>query len=160
MSKSAKRSEMSRALRWRSPKSKAASKRFKESPRGRRLTSEARGKWAARIRALLTKLKSVPCADCGGTFDPVCMDFDHREPGNKLAAVSSLVGRHSEQAVLAEVAKCDVVCANCHRLRTYRRRDHEAWRNEKRSVEPQPERQLGLPNLDAELECRVAEQLP
>lgn len=78
-----------------------------------------------RMRALLHELKSVPCADCGGTFDPVCMDFDHRDSASKVARVSDLI-HNGEAAIMAEVAKCDVVCSNCHRLRTYRQRDHRA----------------------------------
>lgn len=54
--------------------------------------------------------------DCGGTFPPECMDFDHVR-GEK----SFNVGENfyiSESKLLAEVAKCDLVCANCHRIRT------------------------------------------
>lgn len=78
-----------------------------------------------RMRELLHKLKSVPCADCGGKFDPVCMDFDHRDSATKMGKLSNM-HHHGEAAILAEVAKCDVVCSNCHRLRTYRKRDHRA----------------------------------
>lgn len=69
-------------------------------------------------RAAVVAAKSVPCADCGGTFDPVCMDFDHRDGVEKLKEVSRLVYTTSVDVVLAEIAKCDVVCANCHRLRS------------------------------------------
>lgn len=71
-----------------------------------------------RARTLIDQLKSMPCADCGGTFDPVCMDFDHRPGTAKRRAVGKMAGKFSEAAILAEIAKCDVVCANCHRLRT------------------------------------------
>ena len=49
------------------------------------------------------------------------MDFDHVR-GEKVANVSSIWSRKSWEAVLEEVAKCEVVCANCHRLRTWSRR--------------------------------------
>jgi hypothetical protein len=68
---------------------------------------------------LLRNLRRVPCADCGGTFPPYCMDFDHRDPAQKsfsLAAGKSLLKNRT--TLLEEVAKCDVVCANCHRIRT------------------------------------------
>ena len=68
-----------------------------------------------RRQAVLDELKSVPCADCGGTFPPICMDFDHL--GDKSFSVSRASTR-SIDTVLAEVAKCEVVCANCHRIRT------------------------------------------
>lgn len=78
----------------------------------------------AAFTALLHRLKSVPCMDCGGTFDPVCMDFDHRPGEVKLANIGKF--RATSPRLMAEIAKCDVVCANCHRLRTHRIRDHRA----------------------------------
>jgi hypothetical protein len=50
------------------------------------------------------------------------MDFDHREPSTKAATVTRMIGRAGTARILAEVAKCDIVCANCHRDRTHRRR--------------------------------------
>lgn len=76
-------------------------------------------------RALLLEVKRRPCMDCGGTFDPVCMDFDHRDGATKVDTVSNLVGC-TEEKLFAEIAKCDVVCANCHRLRTKSRREASA----------------------------------
>lgn len=73
-------------------------------------------------RALINELKNRPCADCGGIFPPFVMDFDHRDPSSKLMGLSESVGRAWADAdILAEAAKCDVVCANCHRIRTFGR---------------------------------------
>lgn len=47
------------------------------------------------------------------------MDFDHVR-GSKVGNVSEMLGSTSLADLLMEIAKCDVVCANCHRLRTYR----------------------------------------
>lgn len=75
-----------------------------------------------RYRAdLLDQLRSVPCADFGGTFAQCSMDFDHRDPSTKVQAVTRMINGSIER-MLAEVAKCDIVCVNCHRLRTYQRR--------------------------------------
>jgi hypothetical protein len=73
---------------------------------------------------LILKLKSHPCLDCGGTFPTCCMDFDHRPNEAKGAAVSDLARnwKVSEKVLLDEIAKCDLVCANCHRIRTSVRR--------------------------------------
>ena len=68
------------------------------------------------VRELYLALKSRPCADCGRSFDPVCMDFDHRPGTTKVAVVSRLL--NDEQKLLAEIEKCDLICACCHRLRT------------------------------------------
>lgn len=63
-------------------------------------------------------LKRSPCVDCSGVFQPCQMDFDHVR-GDKVANVGRLVARHaSYQKILEEVAKCELVCANCHRIRT------------------------------------------
>lgn len=68
---------------------------------------------------LLHELKRLPCADCEETFPPEAMDFDHRDPQSKDFDILNRAGCVSRSRLLAEVAKCDVVCANCHRLRTY-----------------------------------------
>jgi hypothetical protein len=53
------------------------------------------------------------------------MDFDHRPGEPKRMAVSRMIGRVGTATMMAEVAKCDIVCANCHRRRTYLRRTHD-----------------------------------
>lgn len=65
-------------------------------------------------------LKSVPCMDCGNKFPPECMDFDHVR-GEKKFDVGAGTTR-ALQVLLDEIAKCEVVCSNCHRSRTRRRR--------------------------------------
>lgn len=75
--------------------------------------------------AALTALKNKPCMDCGGTFPTCCMDFDHRDPSTKnrkAAGMIALAARVGWDEVLAEIAKCDIVCANCHRIRTVAQR--------------------------------------
>jgi hypothetical protein len=77
--------------------------------------------YRARRREIVQKLKDVPCMDCGGKFEPCQMDFDHK--GSKCFDVSIAVADGtSMEAILREIEKCDVVCSNCHRLRTRRRR--------------------------------------
>jgi hypothetical protein len=70
----------------------------------------------------LDRCRAVPCSDCGERYPPCAMDFDHRDPSTKRAAVTRMIGRAGTQRLLDEIAKCDIVCANCHRLRTSRRR--------------------------------------
>lgn len=67
-------------------------------------------------------LKGGMCKDCGGGYPPEAMDFDHRDPAEKKMEMSHAIRRASFRALLAEVAKCDLVCSNCHRVRTARRR--------------------------------------
>jgi hypothetical protein len=73
-----------------------------------------------RMRALIRTAKEKPCADCGVQYPYFVMDFDHRDPSQKVACINVLAWC-SEQALREEIAKCDVVCANCHRMRTWGR---------------------------------------
>lgn len=60
-----------------------------------------------------------PCADCGRKYPHYVMDFDHRNPSTKKAIVSYLPMLQSWRKLKEEIAKCDLVCANCHRERTF-----------------------------------------
>ena len=62
------------------------------------------------------------CMDCGQHFPACCMDFDHRPNTKKLSSVGHLVMKGTLTEVEDEMAKCDLVCANCHRIRTRDRR--------------------------------------
>jgi len=62
-------------------------------------------------------LREHPCVDCGQT-NILMLDFDHRDPALKRVTVSRLIRSASWPSVAAEIAKCDVRCANCHRRRT------------------------------------------
>ncbi len=69
-------------------------------------------------QALIMEAKSWPCADCNRTYPPYVMDFDHVR-GVKVANVSEMLGSETTKRLLVEIAKCEVVCANCHRERSY-----------------------------------------
>jgi hypothetical protein len=72
-----------------------------------------------RIKNWVHEMKSDPCMDCGKTFPPFCMDFDHRDPQIKNFCIGYMVSkRMSKEAILEEIKKCDLVCACCHRIRT------------------------------------------
>lgn len=71
-------------------------------------------------REWIREQKNKPCADCGGVFDPVCMDFDHLPEHDKTANMSVMY-QFPLAKIKEEIAKCEVVCANCHRLRTKER---------------------------------------
>jgi hypothetical protein len=72
---------------------------------------------------VIREAKSVPCADCGHSYPHYVMDFDHREGEIKLFNIASRVRGNVTaprlEAIRQEIAKCDVVCANCHRERTH-----------------------------------------
>jgi hypothetical protein len=72
-----------------------------------------------RTRYLLDYFVVHPCVDCGER-DPVVLEFDHLR--DKRFAISSQLHGRNWQTILDEIEKCEVVCANCHRRRTARRR--------------------------------------
>ena len=80
-------------------------------------------KWKAiRVAELIewvNEMKSKPCMDCGNTFPPVCMDFDHVRGGKVMSITRMVHGASSRDRILEEIAKCDLVCSNCHRIRTW-----------------------------------------
>jgi hypothetical protein len=82
----------------------------------------------AAVEWLRDELRQVACADCGKSYAPYVMDFDHRDPATKaFSLLADKVLLMSRDVLLAEVAKCDVVCANCHAERTWRQLTEHKW---------------------------------
>ena len=67
----------------------------------------------------IRSFKQYPCSDCGVQYQFGVMEFDHCR-GKKSFNLSS-PGRRSKIVILEELKKCDLVCANCHRMRTMKR---------------------------------------
>jgi hypothetical protein len=93
----------------------AKAERLRTRRRKRRVRAENRGR-------VLDYLRLHPCVDCGEP-DPVVLEFHHVR-GEKRDAVACLLRGHEWWAVAAEIAKCEVLCANCHRKRTASERGH------------------------------------
>ena len=79
--------------------------------------AQRRKREIARERALLLIefFRTHPCVDCGED-DPLVLEFDH--VGDKAFNIAKGLRDRPWESVLAEMAKCQVVCANCHRRRT------------------------------------------
>lgn len=77
----------------------------------------------AKVRGfILEYLRGHPCIDCQEP-DPIVLEFDHRLNVVKEFNIGDAVRLTiSLRRVKAEVVKCDVRCANCHRRKTYRDR--------------------------------------
>lgn len=99
--------------RWRRKPEKQADVRARDREHHRK-------KWDER-RILVDAAKNVPCTDCQRTFPAYVLDFDHVR-GEKLFPIGREVGRATLSALIEEIEKCDVVCANCHRERTHQRK--------------------------------------
>lgn len=76
------------------------------------------------LRKMVDAFKAVPCADCGCSYPPYVMQFDHVDATNKTMNICEMVSRRmpTDAALRTEIAKCEVVCANCHAERTHQRR--------------------------------------
>ena len=73
------------------------------------------------LYARVDEIKSGPCVDCKGVFDPVAMDFDHITD-NKVKSISQLINSLKPwEEIQAEIDKCELVCSNCHRVRSKQR---------------------------------------
>jgi len=76
----------------------------------------------AKVRESIIAAKDKPCTDCGIRYPYYVMQFDHVR-GKKLFNVGDSVKKNfALEKVLDEIAKCEVVCANCHMERTHQRR--------------------------------------
>lgn len=62
--------------------------------------------------------KAVPCMDCDTEYNHWVMQLDHRPDEVKVGNINDLIKKGSWKNLLAEIKKCDVVCANCHIIRT------------------------------------------
>lgn len=76
-----------------------------------------------KLKQEVNEIKNVPCVDCKVKYPSWIMQFDHRNPSEKITEVGRIVERYNRKAVLEEIAKCDIVCANCHLDREYKRRN-------------------------------------
>lgn len=76
-------------------------------------------KRANRLKILELKQNS-PCTDCGQVFHPYIMEFDHTEPETKNFEIGR-AGQRTLKQITQELEQCEIVCANCHKLRTFRR---------------------------------------
>lgn len=61
-----------------------------------------------------------PCLDCGETYPHYMMDFDH-VTGVKVGNIEKIAREGDMDKLLKEISKCDLICANCHRHRTFMR---------------------------------------
>lgn len=70
------------------------------------------------LRSKIDMLKNAPCSKCGDSHPPYVMDFHHRDGEEKLFAVAEAGSSvKSWTRIQAEILKCDLLCANCHRYK-------------------------------------------
>ena len=98
--------------------SKEHYKKNKEKHNARRyaLTKKTRIEHREKIRQIK---ESTPCYDCNVQYPSCVMEFDHLK--DKIANIADMLGKFGWETIEKEMAKCDIVCANCHRIRTWNR---------------------------------------
>lgn len=81
-------------------------------------------KWSVFLRHISDEIKLIlGCTKCGYAQHPRALDFHHRDRNNKSFEVSTAVGQcFGLIKFLKEISKCDVLCANCHRIETHKER--------------------------------------
>ncbi len=62
-------------------------------------------------------LENAACMDCGYS-NWIALEFDHREPKKKFKEIGRLLANGTMRQLRNEIAKCDIVCSNCHTIRT------------------------------------------
>lgn len=109
----------------RSAYGKAHYQRNKEAYLARNRSRRSGGP-SAYWRWLTDYLTHHPCIDCGEA-EIVVLQFDHREGTDKVSTIGAMLNHSSWARLFAEVAKCDVRCANCHRMRTAQQFGWSKW---------------------------------
>lgn len=114
-----------------------------------------------RNREIVKKAKNRPCLDCGQKLPSYCMDFDHVRGEEKVTNIGAAIAKwaSSPELLIKEIAKCDVVCSNCHRIRTFTRKKVKkvgVWHQKAGAPEAKPapkeKKRKGLPTWDDEEE--------
>jgi len=113
---------------------------------------------AARIQWLQQLKAHQKCVDCGQTYEPYCMDYDHLpNKGSKIKSVSRMVMDNvPKDKILEEINKCDLVCLLCHNKRTYIRFNETL--GDHRKYRPHQQRNIDLINRFKNTTCTFCHQ--
>jgi hypothetical protein len=71
------------------------------------------------LKRKLVSIMGGCCVDCGYSSHLAALDFDHRDPSTKKFQLAKGLTHYSELLCEIEAAKCDIRCANCHRIKTH-----------------------------------------
>jgi hypothetical protein len=97
-------------------------KEYRRTPKALAQYKVYHAKRIQKLRDYVNSVRNQPCMDCQNMYPICCMEFDHRPGEIKTANVGALISTGSLNRVKNEMKSCDVVCANCHRIRTEERR--------------------------------------
>lgn len=84
------------------------------------LSKRCRVKKRIKYQEFMQKVKNLPCNCCGQKFPEKVLDFHHIDPKNKFMDISHMVSIFKPiEQILDEIKKCELLCANCHRMKTF-----------------------------------------
>lgn len=99
---------------------KRAARKYQDSPQGKARLNRWNRHLRRKKKTLLVEMFGGKCLDCGYGAHWTALQFDHRDPAQKKFTISGGAGVAKAWNVLVEEArKCDLVCANCHAIRTF-----------------------------------------
>jgi hypothetical protein len=93
--------------------------------REKQIMREYQARFRGEVRDIVRELKGTTCWDCGLEWPDYVLQFDHVQ-GTKEFAISEFVyigSYRTMQRLYDEIAKCEVVCGNCHAIREHNRRE-------------------------------------
>lgn len=103
--------------RYRKANAEATRRRAERAPD---VVRENKHRHMAKNLEIIRSAKDQPCHDCGVRYPYYVMQFDHRVRSQKSFNVGARGPTLGEDRLRVEIAKCDIVCANCHAERTHR----------------------------------------
>lgn len=101
-------------------KQKAAQKAWYD--KNKNLTFQRSKQSREKRKESIRKIKEdSPCFDCNISYPYYVMHFDHLDSSNKVDKVSTILQNSGLESALNEIKKCQLLCANCHSIRTWKR---------------------------------------
>lgn len=82
-----------------------------------KLSNQRKSEWLREIK----NLYKIACVECGYDKHVEALDFHHKDRETKSFDINQAKSQ-SKKAIIEELNKCEVLCANCHRIRTYNER--------------------------------------
>lgn len=92
---------------------------YQNNPAQRKVRKDSILRYKKEFREWYNSLKEEPCSDCGIQYHFSAMEWDHIPGKGKSENLSTLAHYGNKKKVLEEIEKCELVCSNCHSIRTY-----------------------------------------
>jgi hypothetical protein len=85
------------------------------------VSKKIRKEHGTELEAIQAYKERMGCIDCANEYPHYVLEFDHLPEFKKFGQVSHVLKKYGPDKAWEEIAKCDVVCSNCHKLRTNER---------------------------------------